>query len=182
MHLLIAAVVAVSGLRGRHQGADDARVPGRPAVLRARPGDAPLPPLAARPHGRTARARGTDGRYRILLPPGYYTVSTVERIGITPEHPPAAGSTSAPATSTGWTSRSTPASASVDYGAARAQHHAFAVFIPAALVLLAIPGPAVLYIVARASRAGAGTGSCPSRASTSARPSTSSPRSSASRR
>jgi hypothetical protein len=35
--------------------------------------------------GRPFRARSTaDGRYRIVLAPGYYTVSTVERIGITP--------------------------------------------------------------------------------------------------
>jgi Carboxypeptidase regulatory-like domain len=41
--------------------------------------------LVFRRAGHTYRTRsGANGAYRISLPAGYYTVSTVERIGITP--------------------------------------------------------------------------------------------------
>lgn len=83
MHLLIAAVIAVSGLQGVVT-----KAPTTPVCRAGRPCTAPAQVTLlfhrSLPTARTYRTRsGTDGRYRIVLPPGIYTVSTAERIGIT---------------------------------------------------------------------------------------------------
>lgn len=83
MHMLIAAVIAVSGLQGVVT-----KGPTTPVCRAGRPCSAPAQVALlfhrSLPTARTFRTRsGTDGRYRIVLPPGTYTVSTAERIGIT---------------------------------------------------------------------------------------------------
>ena len=80
MGLLVALAVLVSGLQGTVMKGPTAPV--------CRVGDLCTAPaqvtLLFRRSGHTYRTRsGADGRYRITLAPGYYTVSTVERIGIT---------------------------------------------------------------------------------------------------
>jgi hypothetical protein len=82
MQLLLAVVVAVSGLQGLVT-----KGPTTPVCRVGRPCTAPaqVTLLFRRtlPVARTYRARsGADGRYRIVLPPGFYTVSTVEKIGL----------------------------------------------------------------------------------------------------
>lgn len=82
MHLLLAVVVAVSGLQGLVT-----KGPTTPVCRVGRPCTAPAQVTLlfrrSLPGARTYRTRsGVDGRYRILLPPGYYAVTTVEKIGI----------------------------------------------------------------------------------------------------
>ncbi len=92
MGALVAAVLAVSGLHGFvHKG------PTMPVCRAGEPCDAPaqvtllfrrsvfragtLVPVTGAP--RVSVRSDATGRYRIVLRPGYYTVSTAERIGIT---------------------------------------------------------------------------------------------------
>jgi len=77
--VLLAAVAFVSGFQGIVT-----KGPVVPVCRAGTPCDAPVQVtlLFHRP-GHTYRTRsGRDGRYRILLAPGIYTVTTVERIGV----------------------------------------------------------------------------------------------------
>jgi hypothetical protein len=85
MGSLVALAVLLSGLHGIVT-----KGPTMPVCRQSQPCTAPVQatlvfrrtgtgPMA----GRFYRTRsGADGRYRVALLPGYYTVSTVERIGI----------------------------------------------------------------------------------------------------
>jgi hypothetical protein len=76
---LLAVIAAISGLQGFvHKG---------PTMPVCRAGASCTAPaqvtLLFRRVGHTYRTRSSaDGRYRIVLAPGYYTVTTAERIGI----------------------------------------------------------------------------------------------------
>ncbi len=87
MSALLAAVVLLSGLQGTVT-----KGPTMPVCRVGRPCSAPAQvTLIFRRAGHTYRTRSAaDGRYRITLPPGYYTVSTLERIGIAPNIRPRA--------------------------------------------------------------------------------------------
>ena len=78
---LVALAVLLSGFHGVVT-----KGPTMPVCRVGEPCSAPAQvTLLFRRAGHTFRTRSTaDGRYRITLAPGYYTVSTVERIGITP--------------------------------------------------------------------------------------------------
>jgi hypothetical protein len=77
--MVLAVVIAVSGLQGVVT-----KGPTAPVCRVGQPCSAPARvTLVFRRGGRTFRTRSAaDGRYRITLAPGYYTVTTVERIGI----------------------------------------------------------------------------------------------------
>jgi hypothetical protein len=85
MHAFLAILATVSGLQGFvHKG------PTTPVCRPSTPCTAPAQvTLLFRRTGvagtaRTFRVRSAaDGRYRISLAPGYYAVTTLERIGIT---------------------------------------------------------------------------------------------------
>jgi hypothetical protein len=79
--MLLAIIATVSGLQGTVT-----KGPTMPVCRVDQPCSAPAQvTLLFRRAGHTFRTRSTaDGRYRITLAPGYYTVSTVERIGIAP--------------------------------------------------------------------------------------------------
>ena len=81
MGALVAAVILLSGLHGIVT-----KGPTMPVCRVGQPCSAPAQvTLLFRRAGHTYRTRSTAaGSYRITLAPGYYTVSTVERIGITP--------------------------------------------------------------------------------------------------
>ena len=78
---VLAVVATVSGLQGFvHKG------PTQPVCRVGDPCNAPAQvTLLFRRNGRVFRTRSAsaDGRYRIVLAPGYYTVTTLERIGTT---------------------------------------------------------------------------------------------------
>ena len=77
----LAVMPVVSGLHGFvHRG------PITPVCRVDEPCDAPAQvTLLFRRNGTTRRVRSdAEGRYRIILPAGIYVVSTVERIGISP--------------------------------------------------------------------------------------------------
>jgi hypothetical protein len=79
MHALALVAIALSGFHGTvFKG------PTTPVCRAGQPCSAPAQvTLVFRRGTRTYRARSTPaGVYRINLPAGYYTVSTVERIGI----------------------------------------------------------------------------------------------------
>jgi hypothetical protein len=85
MRTFLAIVATVSGLQGLVS-----KGPTTPVCRPSKPCTAPAQvTLLFRRTGvagtaRTYRARsGADGRYRISLSPGYYSVTTLERIGIT---------------------------------------------------------------------------------------------------
>jgi hypothetical protein len=77
--VLLAGVALVSGLQGIVT-----KGPTRPVCRAGEPCEASVQvTLLFRRAGHTYRVRsGRDGRYRILLAPGYYTVTTLERVGI----------------------------------------------------------------------------------------------------
>jgi hypothetical protein len=77
--VLLAAVAFVSGFQGIVT-----KGPIVPVCRAGTPCDAPVQvTLLFHRAGHTYRTRsGRDGRYRILLAPGYYAVTTLERIGI----------------------------------------------------------------------------------------------------
>ena len=79
MAVLLAAVALVSGVQGLVT-----KGPIAPVCRQGEPCTAPVrATLLFHRAGRTFRTRsGPDGRYRILLAPGYYMVTTLERIGI----------------------------------------------------------------------------------------------------
>jgi len=79
MAVLLAAVALVSGVQGLVT-----KGPIAPVCRQGEPCTAPVQvTLLFHRGGHTYRARSApDGRYRILLAPGYYTVTTLERIGI----------------------------------------------------------------------------------------------------
>jgi hypothetical protein len=79
MAVLLAAVALVSGVQGLVT-----RGPTRPVCRQEEPCTAPVQAtLLFHRAGHTYRTRShLDGRYRILLAPGYYTVTTLERVGI----------------------------------------------------------------------------------------------------
>ena len=79
MRVLLAVLVAVSGFHGTVT-----KGPTRPVCRAGEQCTAPARvTLLFRRAGHTYRTRsGADGRYRIVLAPGYYTVMTLERIGI----------------------------------------------------------------------------------------------------
>jgi hypothetical protein len=79
MRSLLALVATVSGLQG-----SVLKGPTAPVCRQGEPCTAPAQvTLLFRHAGHTFRTRSSaQGRYRILLAPGYYTVTTVERIGI----------------------------------------------------------------------------------------------------
>ena len=79
MGSLVALAVLLSGLHGTVT-----KGPTMPVCRVGQPCSAPAQvTLVFRRAGHVYRTRsGTDGRYRIVLLPGIYTVSTVERIGI----------------------------------------------------------------------------------------------------
>jgi hypothetical protein len=76
---LLALALLVGGLHGVVS-----RGPIAPVCREGEPCSAPVQAtLVFRRPGHVYRARShADGSYRILLPPGYYTVTTLERIGI----------------------------------------------------------------------------------------------------
>ena len=80
MGTLVALAVLLSGLHGVVT-----KGPTMPVCRVGEPCSAPAQvTLLFRRAGHTYRTRSTaDGRYRITLVPGYYTVSTLEQIGIT---------------------------------------------------------------------------------------------------
>jgi hypothetical protein len=123
-----AIVVAVSGFHGFVE-----KGPTTPVCRAGQPCTAPAQVTLVFRNMRTTRTfrtrSNTQGAYRILLTPGYYTVTTVERIGLARNIRPRP-STSAPPTSTGSTSRSTRASAS-PYPTKMPSTHAIALFVPA---------------------------------------------------
>jgi hypothetical protein len=79
MAVLLAAVAFVSGLQGLVT-----KGPTTPVCRQGAPCTAPAQvTLLFHRAGQTFRTRSApSGRYRILLKPGYYTVTTVERVGI----------------------------------------------------------------------------------------------------
>jgi hypothetical protein len=79
MGSLVALAILLSGLHGTVT-----KGPTVPVCRKGEPCSAPAQvTLLFRRAGHTYRTRsGANGVYRISLPPGYYTVSTVERIGI----------------------------------------------------------------------------------------------------
>ena len=79
MGSLVALAILLSGLHGTVT-----KGPTVPVCRKGEPRSAPAQvTLLFRRAGHTYRTRsGANGVYRITLPPGYYTVSTVERIGI----------------------------------------------------------------------------------------------------
>jgi hypothetical protein len=81
VHLLAALAILVSGLHGTVT-----KGPTTPVCREGVPCSAPAQvTLLFQRAGRTTRVRSTAaGRYRAILTPGYYTVRTVERIGIRP--------------------------------------------------------------------------------------------------
>ena len=81
MGTLVALAVLLSGLHGVVT-----KGPTMPVCRVGEPCSAPAQvTLLFRRAGHTYRTRSdAQGRYRITLVPGYYTVSTVERIGIQP--------------------------------------------------------------------------------------------------
>ena len=81
MHLLALLAILVSGLQGTVT-----KGPTTPVCRQGQPCTAPAQvTLLFQRAGRTTRVRSTTtGRYRAILAPGYYTVRTAERIGITP--------------------------------------------------------------------------------------------------
>ena len=81
MHVLAALAILVSGLQGIVT-----KGPTSPVCRQSEPCNAPAQvTLLFQRAGRTTRVRSTAaGRYRAILTPGYYTVRTSERIGITP--------------------------------------------------------------------------------------------------
>ena len=81
VHLLAALAILVSGLQGTVT-----KGPTTPVCRQGQPCTAPAQvTLLFQRAGRTTRVRSTAaGRYRAILVPGYYTVRTAERIGITP--------------------------------------------------------------------------------------------------
>ena len=87
MGTFVALAVLLSGLHGTVT-----KGPTMPVCRVGEPCSAPAQvTLLFRRAGHTYRTRaGANGRYRITLAPGYYTVSTVERIGITRNIRPAA--------------------------------------------------------------------------------------------
>lgn len=87
MHLLATLAILLSGLHGTVT-----KGPTQPVCRVGEPCSAPAQvTLLFRRAGHTYRTRSAaNGVYRITLAPGYYTVSTVERIGITPNIRPRA--------------------------------------------------------------------------------------------
>lgn len=81
MGSLVAIALALAGFHGTVT-----KGPTMPVCRVGQPCSAPAQvTLLFRRAGHTYRTRSTTtGAYRITLAPGYYTVSTVERIGITP--------------------------------------------------------------------------------------------------
>lgn len=81
MHLLATIAIALSGLHGTVT-----KGPTTPVCREGVPCSAPAQvTLLFQRAGRTTRVRTTAaGTYRAILVPGYYTVRTAERIGITP--------------------------------------------------------------------------------------------------
>ena len=81
MHLLALLAILVSGLQGTVT-----KGPTTPVCRQGQPCTAPAQvTLIFQRANRTTRVRTTQtGRYRAILTPGYYTVRTAERIGITP--------------------------------------------------------------------------------------------------
>jgi hypothetical protein len=79
MGSLVAVAILLSGLHGTVT-----KSPTTPVCRVGEPCSAPVQvTLLFRRAGRVYRIRSTpNGAYRINLPPGYYTVSTLERIGI----------------------------------------------------------------------------------------------------
>jgi hypothetical protein len=82
MHAIAMLVIAVSGLHGTVT-----KGPTVPVCRAGQPCSAPAQVTLlfrrAVPAARVYRTRSTaTGTYRIILPAGYYTVTTVERIGI----------------------------------------------------------------------------------------------------
>jgi hypothetical protein len=79
MAVLLAAVALVSGLQGVVT-----KGPTTPVCRQGEPCSAPVQvTLVFHRAGQTFRTRSApNGRYRVLLRPGYYTVTTIERIGI----------------------------------------------------------------------------------------------------
>jgi len=79
--LVVALTVLVSGFHGTVM-----KGPTVPVCRQGEPCSAPAQvTLLFHRAGHTYRTRSAaNGTYRITLPAGYYTVSTVERIGITP--------------------------------------------------------------------------------------------------
>ena len=79
MAVLLAAVAIASGLQGVVT-----KGPTMPVCRAGEPCTAPVQvTLLFHRIGHTYRTRsGPDGRYRIVLRPGYYTVTTLERVGI----------------------------------------------------------------------------------------------------
>jgi hypothetical protein len=79
MAVLLAAVALATGLQGVVT-----KGPIVPVCREGQPCDAPVQvTLLFYRAGHTYRTRSAqNGHYRILLPAGYYTVTTVERIGI----------------------------------------------------------------------------------------------------
>jgi hypothetical protein len=77
--VLLAALAFVSGFHGVVT-----KGPIVPVCRASEPCNAPVQvTLVFHRAGHTYRVRsGRDGRYRIALAPGYYTVTTLERIGI----------------------------------------------------------------------------------------------------
>ncbi|MGE5273347.1 MAG: hypothetical protein ACM3QU_06180 [Verrucomicrobiota bacterium] len=79
MAVLLAAVVFVSGLHGLVT-----KGPTTPVCSQGEPCTAPVRvTLLFHRAGHAYRTRSDlQGRYRIVLAPGYYTVTTLERVGI----------------------------------------------------------------------------------------------------
>ena len=79
MHVLAAIAILVGGLHGTVT-----KGPTTPVCRQGQPCTAPAQvTLLFRRNGHTTRARSDPaGRYRVLLAPGIYAVSTAERIGI----------------------------------------------------------------------------------------------------
>jgi len=85
VHVLAALAILVSGLQGTVT-----KGPTNPVCRPGQPCTAPAQvTLLFQRAGRTTRVHTTQtGQYRAILVPGYYTVRTAERIGITPNiHP-----------------------------------------------------------------------------------------------
>ncbi|HKP18485.1 MAG TPA: carboxypeptidase-like regulatory domain-containing protein [Gaiellaceae bacterium] len=85
MHLLASFAIVLGGLQGTVL-----KGPTTPVCRVGMPCSAPVQvTLVFRRPGHVYRTRSApDGRYRIRIPAGYYTVSTVERIGIRPNISP----------------------------------------------------------------------------------------------
>ena len=133
---------------GLHGTVSKARRP--PVCRQGEPCTAPAQVTLLFQRGRPHDPHPLDRRrrvYRIILAPGYYTVATAERIGITPNIRPHARPRPRRAHRPAQLLDRHRHPLALRFGR-MPSGHAFAVFIPAALVLLAIPGPAVLYIIA----------------------------------